>query len=215
MRLTRAALFSGSLVWATTALATWAWFALPDGAGVPFNSLGLDGQRHTGLSREALWAIPIAAPFAWTVITFAPRFLGQRVEEVAPELYDTLLVGIAGLLLAVEAALVASAFDGAFDPVRPAALGTGALLIAVGNYLGKARRNTLIGLRTPWTLANARVWDKTHRFGGRAMMLGGLALIGAGLVLRDPLALGLAMAAAAGLPMAAAVAWSWRLHRRA
>lgn len=215
MTLTRASLLSGGLVWATTALAAWAWFALPDGAGVPYNALGLDGQRHTGVSREALWAIPIAAPFAWTVMMFAPRFMGQKMEEAAPELYDTVLMGVAGLLLAVEAALVVSAFDGAFDPIRPAAVAAGALLVAVGNYLGKARRNTLIGIRTPWTLSDARVWDKTHRLGGRLMMLGGLALVGLGLVLREPVALAAAMAACVTLPMAVATAWSWRLHRRA
>lgn len=215
MTLTRAALVSGALVWATTGLATWAWFTLPDGAGVPFHALGLDGVRRTGLSREALWILPIAGPFAWAVMVFAPRFVAQKVEALAPELYDTVLVGVAGLLLAVQAALVVSAFDGGFDPLRPIALAVGVLLIAVGNYLGKARRNTLIGIRTPWTLADARVWDQTHRLGGRLMMLGGVALVGAVLVLRDPLALAAAMAVCASVPMAVATAWSWRLHRQA
>lgn len=214
MKLTPAALLSGALVWTTTGLATWAWFTLPDGAGVPFNSLGFDGQRHTGVSREALWAIPVAAPAAWTAITFAPRFIGLKVEEVAPELYDALLIATCGMLLAVEAGLVASAFDGGFDPLRPAALATAALLLAIGNYLGKARQNRLVGVRTPWTLADARVWDKTHRFAGRGMMLGGAALIGLGIVLRGPVALAAAMAACAALPVLASVAWSWRLHHR-
>lgn len=49
---------------------------------------------------------------------------------------------------------------------------------------------------------------------GRLMMLGGVALVGAVLVLRDPLALAAAMAVCASVPMAAAT-WSWRLHRRA
>jgi uncharacterized membrane protein len=214
MRLNRASIISGALVWATTGVAVWAWFSLPSGAGVPFNSIGLDGQRHVGVSREALWVIPFAAPFVWTCMTFAPRFMRRPVEDFAPELYDTLLVAVSALLLLVEATLVAAARDAGFDVMRPVGVATGVLLIVVGNYLGKARQNRLVGLKTPWTLADARVWDKTHRFAGRGMMLGGLALIGLAFVLGDPLALGLATGACAALPMLAGAAWSWRLSRQ-
>jgi uncharacterized membrane protein len=34
----------------------------------------------------------------------------------------------------------------------------------LGNVLGKVRKNFWVGVRTPWTLANDIVWEKTHRF---------------------------------------------------
>lgn len=34
----------------------------------------------------------------------------------------------------------------------------------LGNVMGKVRRNFYIGIRTPWALANERVWNATHRF---------------------------------------------------
>lgn len=37
--------------------------------------------------------------------------------------------------------------------------------IFLGNLLGKVRRNFFVGIRTPWTLANERVWADTHRVG--------------------------------------------------
>lgn len=35
-----------------------------------------------------------------------------------------------------------------------------------GVLVGKARRNYMIGIRTPWTLHSDAVWDATHRRGG-------------------------------------------------
>jgi uncharacterized membrane protein len=53
----------------------------------------------------------------------------------------------------------------------------GALMIFIGNYLGKLKRNWFIGLRTPWSLSSENVWNKTHRVGGRLFMIWGLGLI--------------------------------------
>lgn len=49
------------------------------------------------------------------------------------------------------------------------------LLAFIGNILGKVRRNFWIGIRTPWTLANERVWYDTHRFAARVFVVVGLA----------------------------------------
>lgn len=52
--------------------------------------------------------------------------------------------------------------------------GVGALFIVIGNYLGVLRRNRWIGIRTPWTLADAEVWLRTHRVGGWAFVAAGV-----------------------------------------
>jgi uncharacterized membrane protein len=70
---------------------------------------------------------------------------------------------------------------------------TAVTLLVSGNWLGKIRYNYLFGIRTPWTLASERVWDKTHRFTGRWMVLAALVLLIASFVLpggRTPLAPG-------------------------
>lgn len=54
------------------------------------------------------------------------------------------------------------------------------LFIFIGNYMGKIRHNYFIGIKVPWTLASEEVWTKTHRLGGRLMVIGGvIALLGA------------------------------------
>ena len=52
----------------------------------------------------------------------------------------------------------------------------GLMFVLIGNQLGKSRSMYLVGIRTPWTLASEEVWIKTHRLGGKLMVLGGLLL---------------------------------------
>lgn len=53
----------------------------------------------------------------------------------------------------------------------------GLLFIALGNYMGKLKRNWFIGVRTPWTISSEEVWNKTNRFAGYLFMLAGLVMI--------------------------------------
>jgi uncharacterized membrane protein len=53
----------------------------------------------------------------------------------------------------------------------------GLLYIIMGNVMPKLRFNYVAGIRTPWTLSDEKVWDKTHRFSGPVFILSGVALI--------------------------------------
>jgi uncharacterized membrane protein len=53
------------------------------------------------------------------------------------------------------------------------------LLIVLGNYMGKLRRNWFFGIRLPWTLSDEDNWNKTHRLGGKLFVASGIiSLIG-------------------------------------
>ena len=69
----------------------------------------------------------------------------------------------------------------------------GALLLVAGNLNPKLRNNGLMGLRTPWSRKNDRVWKKCQRFGGVSLMLAGAALVLAALFTRGFLCLGLCL----------------------
>jgi len=49
----------------------------------------------------------------------------------------------------------------------------GLFFIFVGSMVRHAKRNYMIGIRTPWTLHSDVVWDQTHRVGGIAFMVAG------------------------------------------
>jgi uncharacterized membrane protein len=48
------------------------------------------------------------------------------------------------------------------------------LMYFVGILTAKAKRNYFIGIRTPWTLNNDEVWDKTHKLGGKLFKIAGV-----------------------------------------
>lgn len=50
-------------------------------------------------------------------------------------------------------------------------------LIVIGNYMPKTRQNRFLGIKTPRTLSDERIWDKTHRFAGFVWTIGGIALL--------------------------------------
>jgi uncharacterized membrane protein len=63
----------------------------------------------------------------------------------------------------------------------------GLFFLLSGRIMLKAKRNYFIGIRTPWTLANDEVWNKTHQFGGRLFIISGI--LTAATVLYPPAAL--------------------------
>lgn len=52
------------------------------------------------------------------------------------------------------------------------------LFLVLGNYMGKIRPNAFMGIRTPWTMKNDKVWHKTHRLSGWIWVGMSLGLIG-------------------------------------
>lgn len=50
----------------------------------------------------------------------------------------------------------------------------GILFYYCGILIENAKRNWFIGIRTPWTLSNEEVWNRTHRIGGRLFKLAGI-----------------------------------------
>jgi len=53
------------------------------------------------------------------------------------------------------------------------------LFYVCGIMVGKTKRNFFIGIRTPWTLSNDVVWDKTHRLGAKLFKIAAiLSLVG-------------------------------------
>jgi len=46
--------------------------------------------------------------------------------------------------------------------------------IVLGIFMPKIKRNYFVGIKTPWTLQSDEVWIKTHEFGGKSMIVGGV-----------------------------------------
>ena len=99
--------------------------------------------------------------------------------------------------------------------ITKAIMGGVCLLIALlGNVMGKVRRNFYVGIRTPWTIADERVWNATHRLGAKTMVVGAIiglicALAGAG-----PLLCVVPVLAGAFVPVIYSLVYYKQLERR-
>ncbi|MDD7267733.1 MAG: SdpI family protein [Lachnospiraceae bacterium] len=62
----------------------------------------------------------------------------------------------------------------------------GLLLIVIGNFLPKLRRNRFAGLRTRWALTDDVVWQKSQRISGISAVIGGICMIICALLFSGP-----------------------------
>jgi uncharacterized membrane protein len=106
--------------------------------------------------------LPWLSPKQWEVDSFRKTYL------------QVMLI-ITALLGYLYGATLWAGVRGSANVGRAIVGGVCLLLALLGNLLGKVRRNFYIGVRTPWTLANERVWNATHRFAAKTFVIGGLA----------------------------------------
>lgn len=71
------------------------------------------------------------------------------------------------------------------DKVIPVAVAV--LFIILGNYFGRIKQNWFVGIKTPWTISDSEVWNKTHRVSGKIWVIGGLIMAAASLLLEGPM----------------------------
>jgi uncharacterized membrane protein len=148
-------------------------------------ALFLWGPGLMSLMVAVFAAIPWLSPKKFEVDSFRTTYLYIMIVIVAMIAYIHILIVIWGLGVP-------------FDMTRGIEGCVCVLTMLLGNVLGKVRRNFFMGIRTPWTLADERVWNATHRFGAKTFFAAGLAGLLA-VILRAPFWLPIAAIAAGAL----------------
>jgi uncharacterized membrane protein len=137
---------------------------------------GID-NRPNGYSPK--WALFLIGPGLMMLLLVLFRFLPWlspkqwEVDSFRTTYLQVMLIVIA-LMGYLYGATLWAGMTGSANVGRAIVGGVCLLLALLGNLLGKVRRNFYIGVRTPWTLANERVWNATHRFAAKTFVVGGL-----------------------------------------
>jgi uncharacterized membrane protein len=175
---------------------------------------GLSGQPDGWSGRTfGAFGLPGLMLFIWALCYWLPA-IDPRRENYAKfrGSYDVVVAGIVAVLLIVHAAILGVAMGLAVPIPIVVSLAVGSLLMLIGNLLPRARPNWFFGIRTPWTLSNDRVWDRTHRVGGRVMVVAGLIVAIAGF--SPPPWPALLMAVAAGGAALVSIVYSYAVWRQ-
>jgi uncharacterized membrane protein len=117
-------------------------------------------------------AVMLLFMLLWTVL---PRISPQRFTiEGFEDTYWRICHLVVALLGYVQLVAAWGALTHTMSMNRPMLGGLAVFVTLLGNVIGKVRRNFWLGVRTPWTLANERVWYSTHRLAARSMVVAGL-----------------------------------------
>jgi uncharacterized membrane protein len=140
-----------------------------------WNAAGqIDSYMPKALNAILLPAISLGTYLLVRLLLAAGPKLGAQNQRATLPVVNIILVGVLLLMLVVQLITIATALRVPVDVPLVISLSIGALLILLGNYLGKLRRNFWAGIRTPWTLASSTVWERTHRLGGWLFVAAGV-----------------------------------------
>lgn len=169
---------------APLAVLTALYGALPD--EVPLH-WGLDGTVDRYGSKGELFLLGILPLFLALLFALLPRFDPRKQNyQKFQSYYDTFaLVIILFMGLLIGMTLVESFHPGTLSVGRFVTAMMGLLFLILGNMLGKIKPNFFFGVRTPWTISDPDVWNKTHRLAGMLWFWSGLLFLVGALLLPE------------------------------
>ena len=129
-----------------------------------------------------VWLLPIV-----TLIIYVSLLIIPKIDVYKKNLADfekqfwgfkVVLVFVMGVIY-VSTLIPNLGYWGSFDPTIIIIPAIALLFFYVGYMLNFTKRNFFIGVRTPWTLSDEKIWEKTNRLAGRLFWVCGvLAMLG-------------------------------------
>lgn len=179
---------------------------LPDPSPVHW---GASGQADRfGSPIEAATGMPLVSAGLYLLLVFLPALDRQSANLAKyPNAYRTIRLAVVLFLLAAWAPRMLEGIGYVVPTSAIDALGMSALLILIGNVLPQVRRNSVVGIRTPWSMKSDDAWRRTHRHGGHITVACGLVGLGGSIALPDK-AFTISMSAFA-VATVAVVIWSY------
>jgi len=154
---------------------------------------------------------PLIMAAIWLIFLVLPRISPHGFEmEPFMRAWGVLKVTTLALMLFVGALVLRAAKNGGELSQTAMFAAMGVLFVVMGNLLGKVTRNFFVGIRTPWTIANEEVWNRTHRLAGKLFVAAGLVVVASAFLGASIWPLIVAIGLAALIP----VVYSYVLYRR-
>jgi len=143
---------------------------------------GADSNVNGYVSKTVgIYLIPIVTLIVYLGLLVIPKIevYKQNLEDFADQFwgFKVVLVFVMGVIY-VATLLPNLGYWKSTDPIIIIVPAISMLFFYVGHMLNFTKRNYFIGVRTPWTLADEKVWEKTNKLAGKLFWICGvLALV--------------------------------------
>lgn len=146
---------------------------LPDRIVTNFNIYGQPDKYSS--KNFAVFGIPLVMTILQLILCIITNlfhqtdkrdFINRAVRFISP-----------AVLCFAQLSILLYSFGQIKNPTAVICTLTAVAFVIMGNYMPKIRRNMFLGIRTPHTLLNQEVWDKTHRFTGVIFFICGIVMI--------------------------------------
>jgi len=148
---------------------------LPDQLATHWNMNGqVDGYMEKGWGVFLFPGMMLSLVLLFYII---PRIdpLKANIEKFR-DAYEEMVVVILAFFLLIFLQTMLWNIGIQISPSLTVPVAVGLLFIYLGYLLPKAKRNWFVGIRTPWTMSSDKVWDKTHKVGGKLFIMMGIIL---------------------------------------
>lgn len=166
------------IILASFIIGIWLYPDMPEQMPSHWNAAGqVDGYmpRFWGL-----FLMPFISVGLLLLFMAIPRIdpLKRNIEKFR-KYFDSFVVLIIAFLFYIYLLTLAWALGYRFNMMYMMLPALGFLFYYIGILMEHVKRNWFIGIRTPWTLSSDRVWEKTHKLGGKLFKIAGvIAVIG-------------------------------------
>lgn len=154
-----------------------AYSYLPETMPIHWNAKGQVDNYGSKAMAAFLFFLPILLAL---MFQFLPKIDPKKQNYVKfQKYYDIFAIFMTAFFVVVNGVMLTETLKpGTLSIGLVISIGVSLMLIVLGNMMGKIKHNYFMGIKTPWTLADPDVWNKTHRVGGIMwVVIGILALI--------------------------------------
>lgn len=158
-------------------------FFLPEQIPAHYN---INGEVNRWGSKYETLIFPVFCIVVGLIMLAAARYYEKRGGAGAGNANACVITGIGCLVLfnAMTAYYLCADFKSVEQlDAMPIDIGRltfgilGAVMIIAGGLMPEIKMNSLMGLRTPWSMKNETVWRKSQKFGGMSFIAGGILMI--------------------------------------
>ena len=150
------------------------WDQLPESIPTHFNLAG-EADSYSSKSTAAYLVAGLNL-FIYALMLITPKLDPKgKIMNMGGKYYSLRLI-MQLFLAAISAYIVYAGHMGEIQNPNLLMVIIGISLALLGNYFQVLRQNYFIGIKTPWTLENETVWNKTHKLGGILWVIGGILI---------------------------------------